>query len=53
MQNFLDNINADVKNADEAQEFLESVVEELKADYPDMTVRMLDYIIWDYQRNRG
>ena len=53
IKNFLDDINANVKNADEAQEFLTSVVKELKAYYPDMTVRMLDYIIWDYQRNRG
>ena len=53
VQNFLEEINAGVKNADEAQELLENVVEELKTEYPYMTVRMLDYIICDYQRNRG
>lgn len=35
-----------------AQEMLEKAAEELKADYPDMTVRLLDYIIWNYQRNK-
>ncbi len=52
IQNFLKEINVDVQNADEAQALLERIVKELKKDYPTMTVRLLDHLIWNYQRNR-
>lgn len=35
-----------------AQKMLTEATEELKADYPDMTVRLLDYNIWSYQKNK-
>lgn len=52
IKNFLEEINADVENADEAQALLERIVKELKKDYPTMTVRLLDHLIWNYQRSR-
>lgn len=51
--NFLKEVLQYNVKADEAQELLKNAVEELKTEYPYMTVRMLDYIIWDYQRNKG
>lgn len=45
-----DALGHDVKE-DEAQKLLEKSVEDLKDEYPHMTVRLLDYIIWSYQKN--
>lgn len=53
IQNFLEEINADVKNADEAQALLESIAKELKKDYPTITVRLLDHLIWNYQSSKA
>lgn len=36
----------------DAQSLLEETVKDLKVDYPNMNVRLLDYIIWDYQRQK-
>ncbi len=41
-----------IDKVDEVQALLEKIVDELKNDYPSMTVRQLDYIIWNYQRKK-
>lgn len=48
---FSDILKRNVK-ADEVQGLFENIVNDLKAEYPHMTVRLLDYIIWNYQRNQ-
>ena len=50
---FLSEVVEKEVNADEAQKLLETATDELKSDYPNMTVRLLDYVIWNYQRNKS
>ena len=50
---FLSEVTGKKINADEVQKLLETAANELKNDYPNMTVRLLDYIIWNYQRSRN
>lgn len=39
--------------ADTARRLIVDVCEALKADFPNLTPRLLDYEIWTYQRTRG
>jgi hypothetical protein len=38
---------------DEATELLKATTKELKKEYPLLTPRILDHIIWNYQKKRG
>lgn len=50
--NFLKEVLQRNVKSDEAQALLERIVKELKKNYPTMTVRLLDHLIWNYQRNK-
>ena len=51
--NFLKEVLHRNVKEDEAQALLENVVNELKAEYPHITVRLLDHLIWNYQRSQS
>lgn len=48
---FLSNLTGTTVCENEAQAIMDDLVKELRTDFPDMTVRKLDYIIWKYQKS--
>ena len=50
--NFIKGVCPDIISHEEIQELMVSAVETLKEKYPLMTVRLLDFAIWAYQRDK-
>ncbi len=51
VQRFVAGIFPEIKDHDELQELIARSAEVLKSDFPEMTPRFLDYLIWEYQKN--
>ena len=51
IQRFVEGFDPLIKNHDELQELVSRASEVLKSNYPSMTPRFLDHIIWEYQKN--
>jgi hypothetical protein len=52
IQRFLESLLQRPVKISESQGLLSEAVEELKIDYPNMTPRLLDNLIWQYQRQQ-
>ena len=57
MVNFVRNVYPHVtiatKDHEEIKKIIEDAVTELKATYPDLTVRFLDFLIWEHMSQKG
>jgi hypothetical protein len=52
IQRFLESVLQRPIRISESQNLLSEAAEELKLDYPNITPRSLDYLIWQYQRQK-
>lgn len=53
IQRFLESVLQRPVRIIESQNLLSEAAEELKLDYPTITPRLLDYLIWNYQRQQN
>ena len=53
LKRYIENIIPTACSDDDVQKIMTEAVKTLKLEYPDLTVRLLDFLIWDYQRKTG
>lgn len=51
IQRFINSVFPEINSHDDFQELISEAARELGSKYPDMTPRLLDHAIWEYQKN--